>query len=334
MGSWVSLAAVSIALTALLGAALRLVLAGSVPPFGDFGFLRHAHTHLGYYGGLFPLMWLAWAGRGGPQFGPRWRWLYGVSVVVSVIGFVRAGYGPIAIAGSTAVLVGWLWSAAALFRRRDRGWLGAAAWGVLLGSAMIPWVAASVSTGRSGFVARSFLGLLLLGALTPSAMARIDAKPWPRWLWVLSTTVGALALGAVEGPHLAALALVGLLLGRSVLSAELPHPLRFAWLVTAAGLTLMGLHLLELSHSAAVAGVHFVVLGPLLMTFWPRRIGEGWSWGYLALVGTMSGAILSQQWGLLAQGPKIAAWSGVAIAMALVFEATTALIQRKAGAAE
>ncbi len=314
------LAGVSLVGTVAVGAWLRLVLAGAPLPLGDFGDVRHLHTHLGYYGALFPLMWLAWSRLGGPAPGPVALGLYAAAVGVSAVGFGTAGYGPVAIAGSTAVLLGWLVSARALWRSRPSGWLRSVPAGVALGSAMVPWVALSASGGRAREVARSFLGMLLLAALLPTALAALRARPFPAWGWLLVAAAAALSLGAVGGPHAVALAVVGALLGAAALSARAPLELKLAWLAAALPLTAAGLGLLPLTRQVAIAGVHFIVLGPLLGSLWPRRPPAAARWGYLGLVAVMCAAILLQDLAWHPWLPSIAAGAGVGVAAAWVLE--------------
>jgi hypothetical protein len=102
-----------------LGLWLRWFLAGRVPIPTDFAFLRHAHSHLGYYGLLFPAAWWAWAYVGAATPGPRLTAVYGAATLLATVGFVRAGYGPEAIVGSTIVGVAWLVSAARVLRPRS-----------------------------------------------------------------------------------------------------------------------------------------------------------------------------------------------------------------------
>lgn len=54
-----------------LGVWLRWALAGAVDLLAPFGHLRHAHSHLGYYGLLFPLAWLGWKAAGATIPGRR-----------------------------------------------------------------------------------------------------------------------------------------------------------------------------------------------------------------------------------------------------------------------
>jgi len=311
----VLLAGVSLAGTVAVGAWLRLVLAGVPLPLRDFGDLRHLHTHLGYYGALFPLMWAAWSRLGGPSPGPKALGLYALAVAVSAIGFGLSGYGPVAIAGSTAVLVGWLVSAWALQRSGPGGWLRGVPLGVLLGSSMVPWVAMSASGTQAQEVARSFLGMLLLGALVPSALAVIRARVFPAWGWLLAAGAGALSLGAVGGPHQVALAVVGVLLAVSVLTSTATVELKLSWLGVALPLAAAGLGLLPLTKQVAVAGLHFLVLGPLLGSLWPRRLPAILRWVELSLVSLMCLAILLQDLAWHPYLPTLAAVAGCGVAL-------------------
>jgi len=308
-------AGASLAVTVIVGAWLRLVMAGAPLPLGDFGDIRHLHTHLGYYGVLFPLMWAAWSRLGGPAPGPRGLGLYAAAVAVSAVGFGLDGYGPVAIAGSTAVLVGWVVSAWALWRSKPTGWLSTVPVGVLLGSAMVPWVAISAGGPRASEVARSFLGMLLLCALTPTALAVIRARPFPSLGWLLAGAASALSLGAIVGPHRVALLVVGALMGAAALASRAALDLKVSWLATAVPLALVGAGALPLTEQLAVAGVHFLVLGPLLGSLWPRRPGPALRWSYLGLLSMMCAAILLQDLAWDPRLPSLAAAAGTGVAL-------------------
>lgn len=290
------LAALGLVGTLALGVPLRWFLAGVPLIPGEFKHLRHAHTHLGYYAVLFPLLWWAWP-RGAP--GPLVLGAYSAAVVVATVGFLREGYGLAAIAGSTGVLGVWLASAVGLRGAlRQAGWLGSAGPAVVLGAACIPAVA--VLSGRdpvlSGELVRTFLSLVLLGAVLPTALRAggAPAPPWPFWL--ACTVLGALYLGPLpHRPLGAALALLGALLGRAAWAAAgLGGIERGLWGLSALGLGAWGLGLAPLDPHGAVAGLHFLVLGPVLLSF-ERALGApspGWARAaYAGLVCAMAGAI-------------------------------------------
>ena len=135
---WVAVTLVS---TALLGVALRLDLAsGAVTALGlDFADVRHAHSHLGFYGFLTLAWWLVLREREALSW-PRWLVPGHLAVVfVATALFARAGYDATTIALSTVVALSWLY--VAVRSRRVKGWLSLAPWGVLAGTLLIPAIA-------------------------------------------------------------------------------------------------------------------------------------------------------------------------------------------------
>ena len=63
--------------TMTLGALLRAQLAG-VGSVGIFAYVRHAHSHLGYYGVLFPALWYVWStSKRGRALSPATLVVYG-----------------------------------------------------------------------------------------------------------------------------------------------------------------------------------------------------------------------------------------------------------------
>lgn len=323
-GVW-SLVGASLLGTALLGVTLRWFFAGVPLPAGEFVFLRHAHSHLGYYGVLFPLMWLAWARLERPSPGPIALTVYALAVIASTLGFLKEGYGGMSIAGSTAVLAVWVWSAWPL--RRERGWLATTLPAVWISAVIIPGVAVAASRGEdalAGGLVKGFLTLLLLGAALPAALASRGCRPPPMGLWALGTGAAALSLGPLPHPVASlGLALLGGLLGWSVArSGELDGVLRALWLGLALGFAFRGLSLLPDHAQIAIAGLHYALLGPALLTLAappgsPRLPPWGVALYALALGGLTLGVGL-QAWPVALPLPRLAAWSGTALALFLM----------------
>ena len=144
------LAGLSLIGTVWVGAWLRGWLAGLPLPVHDFADIRHLHTHLGYYGVLLPLMWLAWQERGIAPLRLRTVAVYAAATLLAAIGFGLEGYGLPAIIGSTVVLAVWL---AAAWGARDEvrpggGWLSTAPVAIVIGAALVPLVATAVICRR------------------------------------------------------------------------------------------------------------------------------------------------------------------------------------------
>ena len=64
-------AAVFLIATFALGVAMRWLLAGVAWPVANFSDWRHAHSHTGFFGVLFPLAWVAADRSGMWTPGPR-----------------------------------------------------------------------------------------------------------------------------------------------------------------------------------------------------------------------------------------------------------------------
>ncbi|MEM9070092.1 MAG: hypothetical protein AAGE52_16415 [Myxococcota bacterium] len=297
-----SIAAALIAAMAI-GAWLRWSLAGVVELSLPFSHLRHAHSHLGYFGLLFPLAWLGWDAAGARTLGRTAWWIYGVATVVACVGFVRSGYGIIAIVGSTIVGGYWLWSAIALLPRmkRLRDPLGGVPIGVVASLACVPPIAMTLRSDPAlahGFVATFLSGLLLL-VVVPSALAsqRISPGPWPAFL--LTGSLGALFLGVAPNvvTRGALLAYAGLLAIPAALPRLATH-LRVVWGAVAFGLAAMALGAVPNVRPVALGATHFLILGPVLATLslvWLPRTPPAWAWwvGH-ACWGGMSAALVLQ----------------------------------------
>lgn len=312
------LAALALAGTLALGVWLRWVLAGAVGLPVPFAHLRHAHSHLGYFGVLLPLAWLGWRAAGAPAPGGWLLAAYAAATAVATAGFVIDGYGPIAIAGSTAVAAGWLWSAWPLLPRlRTLGDpLAVVPPGLVLSLACVPPIALTLRRAPEvahGFVTSFLAGLLLL-VVVPSAVAarRGSVGPWP--LYLTAGGLGAASLGVWPAAvSRAGLGLTALLLLGAARSGALPGSLRAAWAVVALGLAAMAVGLLPDTRPVALGAIHFLVLGPVLASLspeaWTRGLPDGGWWASHALAAAMSAALVAQG---LGAGP----WTWTASAVA------------------
>lgn len=311
----------SLVVAMLVGVWMRWALAGAVPLALPFAHLRHAHSHLGYYGLLFPLAWLGWGAVGARTPGRGALVAYAVGTALAFVGFVRSGYGPIAIAASTFVAGFWLWSAAALRARARRLFdpLGGVPLGVVLSLACVPPIAIFLRrdpTLAHGFVS-TFLSALLFLVIIPSALAarRISPGPWP----VVSVVgaLGALYLGVAPN----AVTRAGLLAYAGLVFAPALRPwlelhVRAPWAVVSLGLAGMALGALPNTRPVALGAIHFVILGPVLTTLaplWLKRPPPGLAWwlGHVAW-GSMSAALTLQAFVSSAATSTLAAVGGTA----------------------
>lgn len=302
-GRWRLSLAVALLGTVIVGAGLRWALVGVVSLPAPFGHLRHAHSHLGYYGLLFPLAWLGWQAAGAPMPGGRVLGAYAACTAAAFIGFAFAGYGPVAIAASTLIAVIWLYSVAPLVRRMARlhDPLGAVPLGLVVSLACVPPIALNLRRDpalAAGFIS-SFLAGLLFVVIIPSVLAarRISPGPWP--LLLVAGGLGAAALGvAPSTPARAGLVIYAGLLLVPVFAARLASHARLVWLPVSAGLLAMAVGVLPDSRPVALGAIHFLILGPILATLaplWMRHPPAPWVWwlGH-ALWGTMSAALVAQ----------------------------------------
>ena len=270
-------------ITLLLGAYLRWYLASVAPLFGSWGNLRNTHIHLGYYGVIFPMMWLSWRTAGATILGKYALWLYSISVVSASLGFLFTGYGIVAIIGSTGVLIIWLISAFNLQRwtGRSQSWLKGVPIAILLGALCIPAIAVTGGAERNQWL-RTFLTLLLLGGAVPTACL-LDGlrRPKGSGLWLAFTILAAIAVGPLDSSVLQlAFAGMGLILLFSTPKEFTPNAVM--WQITGLSLIIIGVS--ELNHFISIAGTHYMLLGPVLIAMTrPAFKGEpSWlEWWYL-----------------------------------------------------
>jgi hypothetical protein len=286
-----------------LGVWMRWSLVGVVSLPRPFGFLRHAHSHLGYFGLLFPLAWLAWRTTAARIPGPRVLVVYALATALATVGFISSGYGPVAIVGSTLVGAIWVFSALPLAPRMMAfdDPLAVVLPGLVFSFACVPPVALNLRTDPDlayAFVATFLAGLLFL-AIIPACLVAADVRlrAWPTLL--VSGAFAAAFLGVAPDllPRLGLLAFAAHLVAVAR-APPLPTHARVAWWGLVVGLFALGLGLVPNIRSVAVGATHFTILGPVLATLSPLAIARHvppWAWwiGH-ATWSAMAAALLAQ----------------------------------------
>lgn len=309
--------------TAALGLLLRLSWAGfsGLPLTHHPGWLRHAHSHLGYYAFIFPGLWWLWRGGWRPS-GPLLH-VYAAAGFATCVAFALQGYALWSIVGSTLVAVVWgvfAWRAGLTgWLRGD--WEKAVAPAIVVALCFVPPVA--VFTRRDPALAqalvRTFLSLLLVGAALPVCVGR-GGVPGVLWLpaAVLAALGGGMGWAWARLPGYGAAAV--LLAVALVRVGPRDRLMAGQWWLVVLGFAAYALGLVPSTHAASIAGVHFIALGPIATSVALRGQGTPLAWLYVALVGVMSGAIA-----LMGAGPDlrvlqgVAALSGLGIALFALF---------------
>lgn len=316
------LISLALVVTLLLGGWMRWAFAGAWPFGLDFNHLRHAHSHLGAYGVLFPLSFLAWKQLGAPSPGPKLLVAYAVATLVAVIGFLRAGYGPEAIAGST--VVGAIWLTCAFRLRgamRQRSNPLALVPPALVGAmACVPLIALNVrrDPAYAQEAVATFLAVLLLVAVTPSALAAIGVRAWFTPVLTLSGLMGAASLGlAPSMPMRAGLTVYAAWLTSVAFSRTLDWTLRLSWGLVGAGLLAMSFKLVPNVRPSVIGALHLLILGPVLLSLsrrvWPKRSALAEA-VLLAGVALLSGPLVAQAFGVVEHTMRLSAVGGTVVA--------------------
>lgn len=270
------LLSVALLVTLALGVWMRWALAGALSLPIDFAHLRHAHSHLGAYGVLFPLAFVAWRAAGAPAPGPRVMVVYAAATVLATFGFLRAGYGVDAIIGSTIVGALWLHGA---FRLRHRVLrlddpLALVPFGIVAAMTCVPFIAFTLRRDPplAQHLVATFLSALLLVVVAPSALSAIGARAWPSPVLTVAGLASAAALGVwPSAPARLGLAVYALFFLSVVRERAVPMVLRVSWAGVGAGLLAMALGLIPNVRPAVLGALHFLVLGPVLLSLTRQR---------------------------------------------------------------
>lgn len=316
--------------TVALGLALRWeFVTGALGAAGfNFAFLRHAHSHGGYYGVLL-LPWM-WAITRNARLPRGFFALYAAVAAVAALAFIPYGYNALTITLATAVWGAWAWAGVASLRARSAAgtWLAETPWAVFAASVLIPFVGATARTRPelSTALVHFFLGALLLAVFVPMALAFSRAPLLrPRWLLVVTAlaAAGAAAFDTAPGAGVA-MAVFGVALARA--AWPLPWPRRVLWLAAALGFAAAGVDARFRGQDARIAGMHFTILGPVLLSLAEGlglRLRRGLEPVYAASVFAMAGSIVGSPLLFPAHAARVTAWiSSVTVALLVTALAT------------
>lgn len=264
--------------TICLGVLLRAQFSG-LTSFGISFDIRRAHSHLGFYGFLFPFIWSRarlsgmWAPTG------LLSWGYVCVVLIATVSFALQGYGTVSRASSGLVMLVWIvfslknWTKFPLLKRC---WLSAIPFGVLMASACVALVAFYASQGHielSQQYVRAFLACLTFGVFVPFALWSCQFTAPSALLWCAATMGNAIFLAEIFPKDLF---LWGPLAIAYFIFSACRHLLRFDaaklrlffyWILLSLSCFGLAFSVLPNSRLIVVAGMHFVILGPLIASF-------------------------------------------------------------------
>jgi len=128
-----------------------------------------------------------------------------------------------------------------------------------------------------------------------------------------------MALGPM--PFLASflcLAILGALVAVAGWHARAPLDVRLLWVGLGGALLLLGTRLLPANHAVSIAGLHYAILGPVLLTLTRPlvpRIPAVVRLAYVGILGGFTLAVLGQAWWLSPGLATVTAWLGTATAL-------------------
>ena len=267
-------AVVFFVVTVCLGLLMRVDMATGVLTRAGWSLanLRHAHSHAGYYGVL-TLAWWTVERQSGRAVSRQLVLLYAASALLAVVGFAWFGYRSVTIVLSTVVAAGWLWVGMARLRaRRGREWLDAAPYGLVLSVLLVPAVAVTAKhdPSLSRDLAHVFVGVVSFTMMVPAAWQHLGmARTLPLTAYVPVAVAAAFAVVFATQASTAALVATvayAVLVSATVMRASLDWPAQSLWLVHAGSMAFAAAPFLP-GAPARIAGLHFLILGPLLASF-------------------------------------------------------------------
>lgn len=299
-------ATVFVVFTMALGVFMRWGLVAGFPAGLDFGHLRHAHSHAGYFGVLVAGWWLVARAQGIP-ISPRAVHAYALSALLTSVLFAGMGYRWPTMALSTLLAGFWLHGGLLQWRARGGAWLDGAPAGLVAGVSLVPVVAVMARRDFefSRDLAHLFLALLLFTVFAPAAW---QASGYVRRRSILVHLVlssgGAVGLifpaqTSPVGPLMLAFFALWLLW---VVVVESPWGWhwRVLWSVFPMALLAAAAFPALHGHPWRMAGLHTITLGPILMTlawFAFRVHPPLWlTLAYGACVGLMNALLVMPTW--------------------------------------
>lgn len=275
---WNRVAILCISVSILGGIFLRIQYSGWLNV--DWIDLRRAHSHLGFYGFLFPVLW-GYLGRTNKNFwlpGRTYFWGYCLLVGISTMGFATAGYGRVAHISSFFVLLFWLVFALknlALLKRVQESFLNIIPLAIFMAAMAIGVVLASFMGASLTplIVVRVFLTLLLFGVFAPLSMTVLTDRKPNGYLWLAGVLGFGLSL-AIESvkvlqvmPALLSVLILYLIYPSLKISLKPQNRIRWYWVSLALIFICMSLGVVPNNHFSAVSGVHFFVFLIMVPTF-------------------------------------------------------------------
>lgn len=284
---WLYISIGSLLVTLLMGIILRLQYSGISLDFLANYDLRRAHSHLGFYGYLFPMIWSHLKPQGYWVPKGHWIWLYLGSVAFAIWGFLVGGYGPLSESFSLVVLIFWITFAIRnrdLSGYRNRTWLGSLSLSIGAAAFYILCIAGAAIAGSDDApkLARGFVTVLAYGVFLPVVLESYFKVRFNAWIWVMGVVGFSLFMADLEqsflfawSPFLLAVIMtMSLSRGVSRESSFYVWRMRIYSCVLAVSLFMLAFNIIDNTHFIAVTGVHFLILMIFMTTYlekmkWP-----------------------------------------------------------------
>ncbi len=250
------------------GVILRLQLAGAAS-FLETLDIRRSHSHLGFYGFLFPMLWSYIKESSDWVPGNKIKFFYVMLLVTSSISFAVSGYNVISHIASFIILLFWIYFATRMLRTRE-GFLKAVPISIYLSAVAVFSIMGSIylygDSAPRFELARLFLIVLLFGVFGSLIIHKIAIRPPNILFWLAGATGSAVALsGLVRSEWILLFPLmwgVGILYFVFNFSLNLKNDaerLRKYFVGIGVILILVGVSVLNLNSLVAVAGIHYFI---------------------------------------------------------------------------
>lgn len=265
--SWYNIAFYSLLCAVSGGLILRLQYSGF---FADLTFLdfRRAHSHLGFFGFLFPMIWHHFEKSKFWICGQRLKIFYCLLLVLSTVGFLVSGYGILAHISSALVLVVWLFFAVSIYSK-VKGLAKSIPISIMMAALSVVCLAVLTGSGQNVVpwqLVRIFLTILVFGVFGSVVAEKLSVRSLSPFLWVGSVLGTGVFLSQTRFseyfsifPAILGLCILYCLFNNKYLIYRKRDRIRIYYIILGITFILISFGFIPNNRSTAISGIHYFI---------------------------------------------------------------------------